>query len=161
MDDLNKLIKQGFYIRAKNGKEINIPIKAKVTLIKGDSATGKTKMINEIIAMISNNGILIDKCTVDIKHILVIRDANEFKILLNSDSEYKDRKIIFIDKFELTDFKYSIPFIENCNSFFVICCHKSLPKCGWERESIVELQHDGMHYTTKQINFSFKNGGMK
>lgn len=146
---MNKLFKEGFRIKSKTGIEINIPINAKVTIITGDSATGKTKMIKQLNDLLGTNEII--ESTVNKEQIEVIKDLAEFKRLYSMNI---DNKIIFIDKFDLTDFKVSIPFIEESNNLFVLCAHRSLPECGWEEDSILEMHHDGKIYNLTKFKYA-------
>lgn len=54
---MNHLFETGFHIKAKNGTEIHLPINAKVTVLRGDSATGKTKMLKWLEGTITTHEI--------------------------------------------------------------------------------------------------------
>lgn len=148
---MTNLFKDGFYVRSKDGTEIKIPINAKVSIIRGDSATGKTKMIKYLSDIITANEI--EECNYNISDIKVLRDIPEYKLFINSKTSKNN--IIFIDKFDMTDFKESIPFIEESENFFVICAHRNLPRCGWCKESILELEHTKKKYTLKELNYGW------
>lgn len=139
---MTNLFSEGFHMKAKDGTIIDIPINAKVSIIKGNSATGKTKMIKYIFDLIAANEIA--ECNVDINKIRVIRDNSEFKILM--DIKELREHIIFIDKFDTTDFKESIPFLAESHNYFIICAHRNLPKCGWDTESLLEMKHTKKRY---------------
>lgn len=153
MEDMRmtNLFKEGLYIKSKDGTEIKIPINAKVSLIRGNSATGKTKMIKFIADILAAKEIA--ECNIDIEDIKVVRDTLEFD-LLKASKEFTN-KVIFIDKFDMTDFNESIPFIEASNNFFIICAHRNLPKCGWCKESILELNHTKKLYELTELDYGW------
>jgi hypothetical protein len=146
-----RLAVTGFHVRSITGISIDIPINAKVTIIKGDSSTGKTKMISDLSTLIETDDIT--ESTVNPKDIILIKDLQSFRLLL--ETHYED-KLIIIDKFELTDFTESIPFLEDSKNWFIVCSHRRLPKCGWDRESVLEMHHDGTHYVCEQFKLRKK-----
>jgi predicted ABC-class ATPase len=135
-----------FHVKTKTGIKIDIPINAKVTIISGDSATGKTKMINTLSSLLQTHEII--ESSVDNDDIIVVKDMQSYKLLLHASYEYK---VIFMDKFDLTNFKESIPFIENSKNWFVLCAHRQLPSCGWDKDSILEMHHNGKEYELTPI----------
>lgn len=139
---MTNLFIEGFHLKSKTGIQIDMPINAKVSVITGDSATGKTKMINDIAGLLRTNEIT--ECNYDLDKIRVVRDMSEWRWLVQSISF--EENIVFVDKFDLTDFKESIPFIEGSRNYFVLCAHRRLPECDWCTESYLEIQHDGHLY---------------
>ena len=144
---MTNLFIEGFHLKSKDGVQVDIPINAKVTIITGFSATGKTKMINFLSDILNTHQIA--ECNVQKDDIVVIKDMQSFKILLNAKDIHD--KVIFIDKFDLTDFSKSIPFLEKSHNYFIICAHRRLRKCGWEADSILEMIHDGLKYAPQVI----------
>ena len=145
------LFKEGLYIKAKDGTEITIPINAKVSIIRGDSATGKTKLIKYLSDIIAAKEV--EKCNYDISNIKILRDMAEYQLFVNGNSV--SNNVIFIDKFDMTDFEESIPFIISSQNFFIICAHRSIPQCGWCKESILELEHTKKKYMLKEYKYGW------
>lgn len=137
------LFKEGFHLKAKNGIEIDIPINAKVTILAGDDADDKTKMIRSISTILRLPH-EIASCSVDKSKIVIVKDMDAYRLLINQ--KQTEDYIVFIDKFDLTDFRESIPFIKDSNNYFIICAHRTLPSCSQEADSILEMHHDGLRY---------------
>ena len=148
---MTNLFMEGFHMKSKDGTVIDIPINAKVSIIRGDSATGKTKMIKFMSDIIAADEVA--SCNIDIDRIRVIRDNSEFKLFINS-KELREH-IIFIDKFDITDFSISIPFLEQSHNYFVVCAHRELPRCGWDRDSLLELKHTKKKYELRPLKFEW------
>lgn len=145
------LFKEGLYIKAKDGTEIIIPINAKVSIIRGDSATGKTKMIRYLSDIIMAKEV--EQCNYELSNIKVIRDMLEYKLFV--EGKAVTNNVIFIDKFDMTNFEESIPFIESSENYFILCAHRNVPKCGWCKESILELEHSKKRYILKQKEYGW------
>lgn len=148
---MTNLFKDGLNIRAKDGTIIKIPINAKVSIIRGDSATGKTKLIKYLSNIIMAKEV--ERCNYDISKIKVIRDMAEYQLFV--DGKTVVNNIIFIDKFDMTNFEESIPFIMTSENFFILCAHRNIPKCGWCKESILELEHKRRRYILKTKEYGW------
>ena len=139
---MTNLFTEGFYLKSNTGSEITIPINAKVSVISDDSASGKTKMINYIDSLLKSGNIA--ECNYDLDKIRVIKNIKEWNQFVEEDPiEYN---VVFVDNFDLTDFRESVPFIESLKNYFILCAHRRLPKCGWCSESYLRLEHDGLNY---------------
>lgn len=136
-----------FYLKTKAGVEIRIPINNKVSIITGDSATGKTKMIRCLKDVLKDKS-EVTAVTINLDDVLVCMNAEEFYSVVK---ENITDKIIFIDRFDTVDINKIIDFLRESNNVFVICAHKEIPKCGYSIESMLGLFHDGKCYEAKRL----------
>lgn len=141
-------MKRIFYIKTKRGIEIKIPINNKVTIITGDAATGKTKMIHCISDLLKDKSEIIET-TITPESVIVCKDTDDVKTLVNGEEK---GKIIFIDRYDsIEDVKPLISFIRETSNLFVIIAHKDVPQCGYDYSSILDMHHDGIKYEAKRL----------
>ena len=79
-----------------DGIVIDLAIEDRVTLIGGDSATGKTFIINTFKNAIENKGV-VKECSVDISRFVII--DNTFSI--ENINLVREKSIVFIDKYDI------------------------------------------------------------
>lgn len=141
-----------FNIKNSTGIEINIPINNKVTIITGDSATGKSKMLRDLDFMLQDTS-LITSTTVNLNSIIICHNVrNALNLLSNNKS--LNSKIIFIDDYdsiEPADETKLISIIRESKNLFVLMAHKDVPKCGYNHRSILGFEHDGKKYNAIQL----------
>lgn len=135
-----------FYLRTKSGISVRIPVNNKVTIITGDSATGKTKLVSYL------SDLLIDKneiteTSVDLDSIIICKDKLDVEQLVK---ENVNNKLIFIDRFDTLDNEI-ISYISRTSCHFILFAHKDVPQCGYDYSSILEMSHDGTHYEGKRL----------
>lgn len=143
------LLNTEFYVKAKSGVEITIPINNKVTIITGDSATGKTKMLNYLSKLLQDKSEIIES-KVKLDKVFVCMEApNLFKVV----DKGIENCLVFIDRFDRIsdDNKEIYDFITNSSNLFVLCVHKGIPQCGYNLKSILGLKHDGIRYEAKPL----------
>lgn len=150
MKDINSLFKEGFHLISTKGIEIHMPINAKISIISGNSATGKTKMMNDLADIIEND--FVKSCNIEPSRIKVLKDRQAFDFFMKENSVRES--IIFIDNFELTNINRSAKFIEHSYNIFVISCKCRLPKISCSLDSALSLTHDGKIYDLEPIDLS-------
>lgn len=91
------VLKMG-YIDCKTtiGDKIHLGINERVNFIGGESATGKTLLINSIKNIVKNP-IVVSESNVDISRFIVIDDELNLSVL----NEVKDGSIVFIDRYDI------------------------------------------------------------
>lgn len=137
-----------FYIKTKREIEIKIPINNKVTIITGDSATGKTKMIRYISDILKNKSEIIET-TINLEAIVVCKDIEDIEALIQQKIK---GKIIFIDRYDnIEDVNPIISFIRETGNLFVLLAHKDVPQCGYDYTSILNMYHNGTKYEAQRL----------
>ena len=121
-------------------------IKRNITIIKGDSATGKTTLINMIrqFANLGNSSGVDLMCDVPCRTL----DGADWKIILRNISG----NILFID--EENTFIRSEEFaseIKESDNYFVIITRENLYNLPYSVEEIYGLHSSGKYQNTKQI----------
>ena len=121
-------------------------IKRNITIIRGDSATGKTTLINMVREFYQNgidSGIDV-KC--DIR--CVVLEGNDWEI----DLQKFDKCLVFID--EGNKFITSLEFakkIQETNNYYVIVTRESLPALPYSVEEVYGIRDSGKYGTIKKI----------
>lgn len=137
-----------FYIKTKRGIEIKIPINNKVTIITGDSATGKTKMIRYISDILKDKS-EITETTVILESVVVCKDIEDVKALVD---QKEKGKIIFIDRYDsIENISPLISFIRETRNLFILLAHKDVPQCGYDYTSILNMYHNGRQYVAQRL----------
>ena len=121
-------------------------IKRNITIIKGNSATGKTTlvdMISEYYENGENSGIIL-KC----EKVCSVLEGKDWKAVL---STWTDR-IIFIDEGNdcvLTD-EFAAE-IQNTDNYYVIITREGLPNLPYSAEEIYGIRESGKYASLKQV----------
>lgn len=136
-----------FYIKTKSGIEVTIPINNKVTILTGDSATGKTKMCKLLSNILTDKAEVAEK-TVDLDTIIVCLNEKEF---INAISANPKGKIIFADRFDRVKGENIFDYIDESSNLYVLCAHCDIPQCGYSLESLLGLKHDGKRYIAEKL----------
>jgi len=148
-------------IRSKLGVSITIPVHNKVSILTGDSATGKSKMINCLAELLQDNS-EIDYCSVgDPNKLLICKNKKDFECHIENiklgKKEALAKAIVIIDRFDtMSDDKDILEFIRDYNAIFIVCAHKSFEQCGYSTNSMLGLKHDGNSYIAYKL---FKTPG--
>ncbi|MBR1453978.1 MAG: hypothetical protein IJ593_04980 [Lachnospiraceae bacterium] len=136
---------------------IYIPITDKVLVICGNSGTGKTKMLDDIIAiknMVETHDIdeSTIKCYRNIRDIKVVKDITGFRDIMELNTK---NKIIFVDHATTllaldNDDNGFGKFIEDSPNLFILLGHGILPHLVSE-DAVLGLKAEGNTYTAYQI----------
>lgn len=139
-------------IKTESGTNIFIPINDKVSIIKGDSATGKTKMINYLNMLLSEPS-EIKYCNMNYNNIIICKDKKEFNIFIESSKIHGIKnKVVIIDRFDtMSDDEDIINFIAESQNVFIVCAHRPFDQCGYNTSSMLGLKHDGINYEAYQL----------
>lgn len=143
---------KSIYIRSKSGETLYIPLYDKVTVITGESATGKTKMLDWLkackVAYTSNE---IIESSVNLEDIIVVQDREMVDSLIQLNVECK---IIFIDRVSLFHSLALAEFIQSSKNLFILLGHRNVTELT-SQDAVLGLRHDGKHYNCYQI---YENG---
>lgn len=142
------------FIRTKEDETLDIPLYDKVTVLTGDSATGKTKMLGWLSACKSvskENPNEIVETSVNLEDITIITSEEMVKSLLKGEYYHK---IIFIDRFMLWANTDLIEYIYNSENIYIILGHRNTSEIT-SQDAVLGLRHDGKNYTCYQI---YENG---
>ena len=111
------MVKTGIYIKTEQ-TELHIPIYDKITVITGDSATGKTKMMRFLKACKNarKNNVKIES-SIDMDDILLVTDEDMLKMIIRTNEH---EKIIFIDRFNNVYSEELLTFMNDSKNIFII-----------------------------------------
>ena len=139
-------------IRTRSGATIFIPINNKVTILKGNSATGKTKLIN-YLDMLLIDKLEIEYCNMNYNNIIICKNKLEvMNFIENSKRTHMKNKVIIIDRFDtMSADEEIIDFIAESQNVFIVCAHRPFDQCGYNTYSMLGLKHDGINYEAYQL----------
>ena len=138
-------------IETKIGETLRIPIFDRITVITGNSSTGKTKLIKWLKAckMVPND---IVKTTIDLNKVVFITEQNDMDYVMNKGLE---DYIVFIDHYSFFEDNNELRnFILYSKNIFIVIGHRNTSALT-SQDAILYLDYDGMHYTCKQV---YENG---
>lgn len=141
-----------FRLSTLSGKSISIDLNDKVSVITGDSSTGKTMML-EFLEALKLEPTELKSSTIQLGDIEVCLTESSISILMAVNTE---GKLIFIDRFEILQTPELIKFIWESKNYFVICCHTPSKDLYINEQSVLSLSYDKdtMAYKTKPIIYS-------
>lgn len=145
------------YIKTKDNNSLYIPIKDKISVITGNSASGKTKMINWLIAckkVIKYNPNEIIECSTNLDDIEILTNENDIKALL--DNKYNN-KIIFIDRLNLYITEQLLDYMRDSKNIYIVTGHRNISEITGQ-DAVLGMKHDGKNYICYLI---YENGLMK
>ena len=145
------MFENGIYIKTEEA-ELYIPIYDKITVITGDSATGKTKMMGFLRACKNamKNNIKIES-TINLNDILLVSDEDTLNLLIKKG---ENGKIIFIDRFNSLFCEEVLKFMTNSKNIFIIMGHRNISELT-SQDAVLNMKCDGTNYYCEQI---YKNG---
>lgn len=145
---------KGIHIKAID-TELYIPIYDKVTVITGDSATGKTKMLNFLkeCKNASRNQIEV-KSTINLEDIIIVDDNYFLDIIIEKQEK---SKTIFIDRANLLINDNVLNFMNKSNNVFILIGHGNVSKLA-SQDAVLSLKHDGKKYVCTKM---YPNGILK
>lgn len=136
---------------------IDLDLRSKVTLVMGDSGTGKSYLVERVDLFLRERN-LVNSSNIDLELVNIISLTNKNKdiaLIINNSTA----SIIFIDRFDIVlrrkDYKEVLLAIEHSNSRFVIFSRELFANCGYTDESVAIMSG-----TEKDIRFKyvFDNG---
>ena len=139
-----------FIIESTAGEKVQIPINNKVTILTGDSATGKTKLMRFIKML------MYDKSEIKYASISEVYDKVEVcqskDEVLSLISKGVVNKIIFIDRFDtMSNNEDIINYMDDSSNIFIVAAHKAFKQCGYSTDSMLGLKHDGTNYEAYKL----------
>lgn len=139
--------KNGIHIKTEE-TVLHIPIYDKITVITGDSATGKTKMMNFLKACKSakKNNTKIES-SVNIDDILLVFDEDTLKLIMEKKEE---GRIIFIDRFNTMQSQEIAKFMDESKNIFIIMGHRNVSELT-SQDAVLNMKCDGNNYQCEQI----------
>lgn len=144
-------MKGSYQISVANGRvKYVFLIRRNLTIIRGNSATGKTtlvEMIREYYESGESSGI-----TLQCKRVCRVLSGRDWKILLDATHE----SIVFID--EDNDFVFTNEFSEavrNSDNYYVIVTRESLPNLPYSVDEIYGIRNSGYYAGLKQVYNEF------
>lgn len=134
-------------IKTKAGDSLEIPIYDKVTVITGNSSSGKTKMIRWLQACLRVPE-EVTYSTVRLEDILVISENESLQFIMNNNTV---NKYIFIDHYSfVANNKGLIEFITESNNKFIIIGHRNTSGLT-SQDAVLRMRHDGRCFICEQI----------
>ena len=139
--------KNGIYIKTEDS-ELHIPIYDKITIITGDSATGKIKMMRFLKAYKNarKNNTKIES-TINLNDILLVSDENMINLIMD---KKEHEKIIFIDRFHTIYSKKLVTFMNESKNIFIIIGHRNVSELT-SQDAVLTMRCDGTNYYCEQI----------
>lgn len=143
--------KNGIFIKTEE-TELNIPIYDRITVITGDSATGKTKMMKFLDACkkAKKNQIKIE-ANVNIDDIILVDDEYTLQLMIEKN---ESKKIIFIDRFNTLFSDELLKFMSKSDNMFIIMGHRNVSELT-SQDAVLNMICDGNNYRCEQV---YKNG---
>ena len=141
--------RRGIYIRTRY-YTIHIPIYDKVTVITGDSATGKTKLLNVLLAckgVSETNQDEVLESTINISDIVVVRNKDDLTSVL---SQNLQKKYIFIDKMNLLYCDELDKFMDESKNIFVVNGHWDIAELTGQ-DAVLGLKHNGTDFECYKV----------
>lgn len=136
------------------GESIDIPLYDKVTVITGNSSSGKTKMINWLKAC-KKVPKEVKYSSIDLNNIIIISDEDDIEHIINSQTS---GNYIFIDHYSFLENNVDLyNFIRKSKNIFIIMGHRNTSGLT-SQDAVLMMEHDGKHYVCKQI---YPNGIFK
>lgn len=137
-------------IESKAGESVEIPINNKVTILTGDSATGKTKLIRFIKLLLSDSAEIKQTSIDNVCNKVIVCESKDDVLRLID--EKVCNKIIIIDRFDImSSDKKIIEFMKESSNIFIVAAHKDFDQCGYSTDSMLGLKHDGVHYKAYKL----------
>ena len=145
------MVKTGIYIKTEE-TELHIPIYDKITVITGDSATRKTKMMGFLKACKNarKNNTKIES-SIEINDILLVSDEDMLKMIIEKN---ESKKIIFIDRFNNVYSEELLTFMNDSKNIFIIMGHRNISELT-SQDAVLAMKCDGNNYRCEQV---YKNG---
>lgn len=145
-----KIFDTKFVIESKALERVEIPLNNKVTILTGDSATGKTKLIKFLRLLLSDESEIRYTSINDVCNKVIICESK--KEVIDVINNRETNKIIVIDRFDLmSDDDKIINFIDDSSNIFIVAAHKAFKQCGYSTDSMLGLEHDGINYTAYKL----------
>lgn len=145
-----RIFNTNFVIKSKAGESVEIPLNNKVTILTGDSATGKTKLIRFIKLLLSDETEIQYTSVDDICNKVVVCESKK-EVMEVIDNKTKN-KIIIIDRFDImSNDKEIIDFMDESSNIFIVAAHKAFKQCGYSTDSMLGLKHDGINYVAYKL----------
>lgn len=131
---------------------LEIPIYDKISVITGDSSTGKTKMMQFLKACKNawRNNVKIES-NINLKDIILV--DNEYtleSVIIRKESG----KFIFIDRFNILVNNDILNFMKDSKNIFVIIGHRNISELT-SQDAVLRMKCDGNNYICEQI---YKHG---
>lgn len=143
-----KMIDTVLKIEAKSGVCIIIPLNNKVSILTGDSATGKTKLINYIGDLLKDTS-EIKNSSINIKNIKVCHNEEDVIELMKRNIK---NNIIIIDRFDTMSNEDNImEFIRESSNYFIVAAHKEFKQCGYSTDSMLGLNYNDLTYKAYKL----------
>lgn len=140
---------RGIYIRT-DCYTIHIPIYDKVTVITGNSGSGKTLLVNTIdllckVFSMDQNKIL--ESTINMNDIIVVRDKVGLELLLK---ENPSGKFIFIDRMNMLYCDELDKFMDESKNLFVVFGHGDISELTGQ-DAVLGLKSNGKDFECYRI----------
>lgn len=139
------------YIKAEKFT-IDIGINSLVSIITGDSSTGKTFMLTmmQILKEVGQDKII--ESNIDLDDIIICSNQKDIKNLLR-DTDNTIGKTIFIDRYDINYSSELNDFIETSSNRFVIMSHAQYKQLNIHAESflIIHYSKDTKTFTTEPL----------
>lgn len=145
-----RIFSTNLVIESKAGERVEIPLNNKVTILTGDSATGKTKLIKYIKLLITDSNEIKYASIADLSNKLIVCETkNDVLELIKKKVE---NKIIIIDRFDLmSNNEKIIQFMKRSSNIFIVASHKEFKQCGYSTDSMLGVKHDGVNYIAYKL----------
>lgn len=131
----------------KSNATVLIPLYDRVSVITGDSASGKTKLFRFLKAC-QGAPTEVTSATIDLNKMLFIDSQYD---LDNFDFDHYEGYMVFIDHFSfLQDSRKLLKFIDESKNTFIIMGHGNVTRLTWQ-DPVLYLEHDGTNFICKQV----------
>ena len=145
-----KIFNTNLTIESKAGESVEIPIYNKVTILTGDSATGKTKLIRFLKLLLSDSAEIKRTSIDNVCDKVIVCESKEDVLSLIDKKVYN--RIIIIDRFDImSSEKKIIEFMKESSNIFIVAAHRDFDQCGYSTDSMLGLKHDGINYTAYKL----------
>lgn len=115
--------------------DILFPIRTNITVINGDSGSGKTYMFRYLQLAKKNAELGLDMyCNFDWGKVQIVLNEESLNLIYGL-----EHSIIFIDRFDILENEKLLSFIANSPNIFVLCARKILGLKGFKKISSYSL----------------------
>ena len=120
---------------------VRLKLKSIVSVVTGDSATGKTFLIKMLENLIDSEAISLINSNINIDDLVVCRTQRDIENLLGLHSIFTN-KTIFIDRYDLLHTEDLDKFILSGKNRIVLMSHTAYEKLDLHSESLISIKYD-------------------
>lgn len=133
---------------------VHLELNSLISVVTGNSSTGKTFLVKMIELARENNGAAVIKSNININDIITCRTENDIEVLLYKKDTLKG-KTIFIDRYDYFHSEELNNFILSAANRIILMSHTFYEELNLHAESFILINYDAekrIFYTEKLID---------